>query len=369
MPADERVYSSPAEGRSKRPDFDIAMDHILTVEGKAFTDHPLDKGGPTKFGITLADLREYRGDPKLTGSAVRDMEEDEARKIYKAKYWDKMNLGFLTGDFRVALALFDQGVNRGTKTAIMMAQQMLNNQKYYGRQQKPLTVDGVLGPVTQSLLNDVSPDFFCRELIQSAQHGYLDIVQRKPDQMVFLKGWLNRTHILEDICWQGTNRMSPEPVPVPKPDLSVVPPVKKVLDQLKPFQWAVGELGQSEISGSKDNARIVYYHSFTSLHATDDETAWCSSFVNAAGSQFGYKVTRSAAAKSWDTYGVEGSGAVGNIVTLRHPNGGRHVCFLARAYKKGDSTIYVLGGNQANKVCYQTYSASEIVAIREWVAA
>lgn len=42
---------------------------------------------------------------------------------------------------------------------------------------------------------------------------------------------------------------------------------------------ALQEYGQHEIAGIKNNPRIIEYADKTSLHAKDDETAWCSSFV------------------------------------------------------------------------------------------
>ena len=52
----------------------------------------------------------------------------------------------------------------------------------------------------------------------------------------------------------------------------------------------------------KQNKRIIEYHALTTLAATTDETAWCSSFVNWVLWQAGYVGTRSAAAKSWLTW-------------------------------------------------------------------
>lgn len=43
---------------------------------------------------------------------------------------------------------------------------------------------------------------------------------------------------------------------------------------------AIGEIGQAQIEGKLHNPRILQYHAATKYGATDDETAWCSSFVN-----------------------------------------------------------------------------------------
>ncbi|WP_224984859.1 TIGR02594 family protein [Geomonas agri] len=59
------------------------------------------------------------------------------------------------------------------------------------------------------------------------------------------------------------------------------------------------EIGQKEVAGHRDNPRILSYHATTTLKATDDETPWCSSFVNWCLKQAGVKGTDSAAATSW----------------------------------------------------------------------
>lgn len=335
--------------------FNAAMSHILNVEGRKYTNHPADKGGPTKFGITLNTLKAWRG--SATAKDVENLTEDEATQIYKARYWDKMNLGFVSNQ-KVAMALMDQGVNRGYKTAIIMAQVMMNSQS-----RTNLAVDGVLGPKTANAIQLLNEEFFVREYIQAAQHGYVDIVKRKPDQMVFLSGWMNRTHILQDMVWFGTSIGAP--IVTPRPDETVTPPKK--LSAMGPYNWMKGELGQKEIAGSKDNARIVYYHGFTTLKATDDETPWCSSVMCAAAENAGFKSTRSAAAKSWRTYGAEGDGSVGDIACLTR-TGGNHVAFVAEKYKAGSSTIKLLGGNQSNQVKVSSYDASRLVCFRRFVA-
>jgi uncharacterized protein (TIGR02594 family) len=54
-----------------------------------------------------------------------------------------------------------------------------------------------------------------------------------------------------------------------------------------------------EISGPEDNPRIVAYHQTTTLGADENETPWCSSFVNWYVEQGGLQGTRSALARSW----------------------------------------------------------------------
>ena len=60
---------------------------------------------------------------------------------------------------------------------------------------------------------------------------------------------------------------------------------------------AIAELGVHVDSlPGQHNARILEYHQTTTLRATDDETPWCSSFVNWVLTQSGRRGTNSAAA-------------------------------------------------------------------------
>lgn len=127
------------------------------------------------------------------------------------------------------------------------------------------------------------------------------------------------------------------------------------------------ELGQREIVGDKDNPRIVEYHQETTLKATDDETAWCSAFVNWCMAKASLKGTRSAAARSWLQWGkMISTPAYGCVVILERggsPTQG-HVGFFMGTK---DGQIALLGGNQGNAVSVTWFPASKLLGYR-WPA-
>lgn len=128
---------------------------------------------------------------------------------------------------------------------------------------------------------------------------------------------------------------------------------------------AIKELGTSELSGSsKNNPRIIDYHSTTTLKASTDEIAWCSSFVNWCMKQAGFDYTRSAAARSWLKYGTAlNRPAFGCITILSRgsdPSSG-HVGFLTY---NGADKIMLLGGNQNDKVSLASYPKSKVLGYR-----
>jgi len=170
--------------------FESALVHVLKSEG-GYTNHPNDKGGPTNWGITQADYSSFLGRP-ATADDVKAMTIEEASAIYKKKYWDAMKLERIR-DREIALILFDQGVNRGTKTAIKNLQTVLNES--FGEK---LEVDGVLGNRTDVAIATAPKRTLCRKLLQNAVENYCRICIKNPSQLVFLLGWINRVDKLAD---------------------------------------------------------------------------------------------------------------------------------------------------------------------------
>jgi lysozyme family protein len=101
--------------------FEEALARLLRHEG-GYGNHPSDPGGPTKFGITLADYRRYlKAD--ATAADVRAMRREQARTIYRERYWDALRCGELPAG--LDYALFDYGVNSGTGRAVRALQRLL----------------------------------------------------------------------------------------------------------------------------------------------------------------------------------------------------------------------------------------------------
>ena len=115
--------------------------------------------------------------------------------------------------------------------------------------------------------------------------------------------------------------------------------------------------------GPKHEPRIIEYHQTCSLKAKDDETPWCSAFVNWVMSQAGYVGTDNAAAASWRQWGEElpeGGQRLGCIVVMTR-TGGNHVGFYL---DEDDAGVYIMGGNQANQVCIRRYAWEAVTNFR-----
>lgn len=131
---------------------------------------------------------------------------------------------------------------------------------------------------------------------------------------------------------------------------------------------ALGELGIRETPGPRSTPRIDSYLAATRgpvpPHA--DETPWCAAFVSWVLEQAGIHSTRSKAAISYYSWGVDiAVPRLGCIVVLTRsdPLNDRaaHVGFYIATI--GDRVL-ILGGNQGNAVSIQAYPASRVMAYR-----
>ena len=89
--------------------YNDALRRLLIHEG-GYSNDAADPGGPTNFGITIFDYRKYVK-PGPTAADVRAMKLDEAKAIYRAKYWNAQRCDDLPAG--VDYAVFDYGVNSG----------------------------------------------------------------------------------------------------------------------------------------------------------------------------------------------------------------------------------------------------------------
>lgn len=92
-----------------RQNYEECERRVLLSEG-GYTNNPRDPGGPTNWGITLADARlHWKAD--ATAEDVRAMPRSVAVAIYKPKYWDALRCDDLPSG--VDYVVFDYGVNSG----------------------------------------------------------------------------------------------------------------------------------------------------------------------------------------------------------------------------------------------------------------
>lgn len=88
---------------------EAAISKTLQYEG-GYVNHPNDPGGPTNYGITINDARNY-WNAEAEAEDVKAMPKSVAIEIYRHKYWAKM--GCDDRPAGVDFVDFDLGVNSG----------------------------------------------------------------------------------------------------------------------------------------------------------------------------------------------------------------------------------------------------------------
>lgn len=134
------------------------------------------------------------------------------------------------------------------------------------------------------------------------------------------------------------------------------------------LQIAFAELGVQEIAGPSHNPVIVKYATeagFTNI--TDDETPWCSIFVNWCCEKAGLQRTHKANARSWLSVGNPVDNPFpGDVVVLWRdsPESWQGHVGLFCGYSKDKTQLFILGGNQRNSVSVQAFDAGKVLGFR-----
>jgi lysozyme family protein len=139
---------------------DEIIDDIIRREG-GYVDHPADKGGPTRWGITMATLSHYR-QRAVTVGEIQALTEAEARDIYREQYVAPFRR-FAAYPHLLALAV-DSAVQHGVSR-----------------------VQGWLYAIPS-----VDPEINYRGLLAARMRFYGQIIRNDPSQAVFAAGWMNR---------------------------------------------------------------------------------------------------------------------------------------------------------------------------------
>lgn len=161
-------------------DFLPAFEKMIRAEG-GYKLHTVsgDTGGQTYAGIARNKNPQWPGWAAVDRGDLPDA--GVVRAFYKPLYWDAIMGDDLTSQ-DVAESVFDFGVNAGPALAKKLAQLVVGT-----------TPDGVFGPLTVAALNAYDADQFKAHYALAKIKRYLDITNRDPVQVKFLRGWLNRT--------------------------------------------------------------------------------------------------------------------------------------------------------------------------------
>lgn len=163
--------------------FDFAFEKAMMNEG-GFLLHKNegDRGGWTFAGIAENFWPNWKGwdlvksghtnDPTLT-QLVKD--------FYRENFWKPMRLDEIR-DRLVCYNLFDFGINTGHRKAVQYAQKVVGALE-----------DGIIGPKTISLINEMPSEEFVLKYALAKIGRYVAITDSNRSQERFLRGWIKRT--------------------------------------------------------------------------------------------------------------------------------------------------------------------------------
>jgi lysozyme family protein len=173
-------------------DIDALIDDVIDREG-GYSDHPADRGGATRWGITEAVARAngYVGD-------MRDFARPAAVALYRRLYWQRPGFDRVAERApAVAAELFDTGVNMGPAVAAAFLQRALNALNRGARDYGDVLLDGRIGAQTLAALaaflahRRPGGEGVLVKAIEALQgERYLALAERRPANEAFLYGWL-----------------------------------------------------------------------------------------------------------------------------------------------------------------------------------
>ncbi|MGQ0660944.1 glycoside hydrolase family 108 protein [Sphingosinicella sp.] len=173
-------------------DIDSMIEELIDREGD-YVNHPADRGGPTRWGITEAVARAhgYRGD-------MRALPRAEAASVYRRIYWLRPGFDRVAERApKVAAESFDTAVNMGPETAVGFLQRALNALNRNGRDYADIMVDRRIGPATLGALGGflaargaAGEAVLVRALDALQGERYVGLAEARPANEAFLYGWL-----------------------------------------------------------------------------------------------------------------------------------------------------------------------------------
>lgn len=179
------------------------LDELDEIEG-GFVDHPNDRGGPTKHGISLRYARtigdrdgdgqlefDFDGDGDVDREDIRIMPLSAAEEVFMEDFYRKPKINRLPEP--IVRIMFDMAVNHGPSIAVKILQRVINAAGF-----GPIAVDGIIGPVTimkaEIAHREMGP-FLVNALVDERKNFYRRIVENDPSQSAFIKGWLRRAEL------------------------------------------------------------------------------------------------------------------------------------------------------------------------------
>ena len=177
--------------------FARSLSLVLKSEG-GWSDNPLDNGGATMKGITIAVFRQYI-DPKGTKDDLRNITDAQVATIYRKQYWDKVSGDSLPDG--VDYATFDYAVNSGVSRASKHLQSVVG-----------AVQDGKIGPATLAKTKVMMRTTVINDLCDKR----MAFLKSLKTWGTFGRGWTSRvSSVRKDAIAMAAGGVGEAPKPIP----------------------------------------------------------------------------------------------------------------------------------------------------------
>jgi lysozyme family protein len=154
-----------------------AIEELIQIEG-GYVNLPHDRGGPTKFGITLKTLTSFMG-TEQTAADVAAITKSTAKQIYARNYFTRPCIHELPET--ILRQMLGMSVHHGPKRAIKLLQKTVGT-----------SPDGRIGPITIAACYEQDAVILNNNLVVIRVEYMARIVKRDVSQAEFILGWVRR---------------------------------------------------------------------------------------------------------------------------------------------------------------------------------
>ena len=155
---------------------------ILSHEGSAYTDDPVDAGGCSKYGVTRRALASFRHVPlsAITCEDVRNLTQADAEALALELYIFRPNFHQIA-DWRLRLAVVDFGYHSGAVTATKALQRAVG-----------VADDGSFGRDTGWAVVRADAERVRLKVVGARMRLLGSLIERRRSNARFAGGWFDR---------------------------------------------------------------------------------------------------------------------------------------------------------------------------------